>query len=124
VWITKASVSEPLMTCRKTLVDIETGDALEPRDEPGGCPVDWPGGVRRGGGASVVWALMRSAAGCTSNSSTSALTIGAPSSSTGPSSRKAPRVVRALQRSLDVDRWGPTMAALTAKSWRPEALTG
>jgi hypothetical protein len=42
---------------------------------------------------------MRSAAGCTSNSSTSALTIRAPSSSSGPSSRKAPRVVRALQPS-------------------------
>src|SRR6266487_1197055 len=25
------------MTCRKTSGDIETGDALEPRDEPGGC---------------------------------------------------------------------------------------
>jgi hypothetical protein len=23
---------------------------------------------------------------------------------------------------VDVDRWGPTMSALTAKSWRPEAL--
>src|SRR5215212_11536508 len=25
------------MTCRKTIGDIETGDALRPRDEPGGC---------------------------------------------------------------------------------------
>ena len=37
VWITKASASEPLMTCRKTIGGIETGDALRPRDEPGGC---------------------------------------------------------------------------------------
>jgi hypothetical protein len=37
VWITKASASEPLMTRRKTLGGIETGDALESRDEPGGC---------------------------------------------------------------------------------------
>ena len=37
MWITKASASEPLMTCRKTIGGIETGDALRPRDEPGGC---------------------------------------------------------------------------------------
>jgi hypothetical protein len=37
VWTTKASVSKPLMTCRKTRSDIETGDGLWTRDEPGGC---------------------------------------------------------------------------------------
>jgi hypothetical protein len=37
VWITKASASEPLMTCRNRTGDIETGDALWLRDEPGGC---------------------------------------------------------------------------------------
>jgi len=37
VWTTKASASEPLMTCRKTACGIETGDGLWPRDEPGGC---------------------------------------------------------------------------------------
>ena len=34
----KASVSEPLLTCRKGVDDIETGDASSLRDEPGGCP--------------------------------------------------------------------------------------
>jgi hypothetical protein len=37
VWITKASASEPLMTCRKRIDGIETGVELLLRDEPGGC---------------------------------------------------------------------------------------
>jgi hypothetical protein len=37
--------------------DVETGDALESRDEVWGVPVDCPDGVRRGGGASLVQAL-------------------------------------------------------------------
>ena len=37
MWITKASVSEPLMKCRKKSGDIETRDSLRPWDEPGGC---------------------------------------------------------------------------------------
>ena len=32
----KANVSEPLMTCRKRIDDIETGVQLLPREEPGG----------------------------------------------------------------------------------------
>lgn len=32
----KANASEPLMTCRKRIDDIETGVELLPRDEPGG----------------------------------------------------------------------------------------
>ena len=32
----KANVSEPLMTCRKSIDDIETGVQSLPRDEPGG----------------------------------------------------------------------------------------
>ena len=34
----KASVSEPLMTCRNTVDDIKTGVVKWSRDEPGGCP--------------------------------------------------------------------------------------
>jgi hypothetical protein len=37
VWITKASESESLLRRRKRIGDIETGVALLPRDEPGGC---------------------------------------------------------------------------------------
>jgi hypothetical protein len=36
VGVGKASVSEPLMTCRKLLDDIETGAEVVLRDEPGG----------------------------------------------------------------------------------------
>jgi hypothetical protein len=35
----KASVSEPLLTCRNDKVGIETGETHSSRDEPGGCPV-------------------------------------------------------------------------------------
>jgi hypothetical protein len=34
--------------------DIKTGVAKESRDESGGCPCYWPGGVRHGGGVSLV----------------------------------------------------------------------
>jgi len=37
VWAKKASVSDPLMTCRNLLDDIETGSGGPARDEPGGC---------------------------------------------------------------------------------------
>ncbi len=37
MWITKASASEPLMTRRKIIGGIETGDSLRPWDESGGC---------------------------------------------------------------------------------------
>lgn len=36
VWARKASESEPLMTCRKFMDDIETGCAIHARDESGG----------------------------------------------------------------------------------------
>ena len=38
VGIGKASASEPLLTCRNSIDDIETGEAKSLRDEPGGCP--------------------------------------------------------------------------------------
>lgn len=38
VGIRKASVSEPLMTCRNVLGGIETGCLLSARDESGGSP--------------------------------------------------------------------------------------
>jgi len=36
VWIEETSASEPLMTCRKCMNDVETGADSLPRDEPGG----------------------------------------------------------------------------------------
>jgi hypothetical protein len=64
VWITKASASEPPMTCRKRIDGIETGVESFPRDEPGGCLPTGPGGVRHEGGASVVRALVRNVGTC------------------------------------------------------------
>ena len=37
MWVKKASVSDPLMTCRNHLDEIETGSGGPARDEPGGC---------------------------------------------------------------------------------------
>ena len=37
MWAKKASVSDPLMTCRKLLDDSRTGFASLARDESGGC---------------------------------------------------------------------------------------
>jgi hypothetical protein len=54
VGIRKASVSEPFDEVSKQSADIETGVSFWPRDEPGGCPFCWSGGVRHGGGASLV----------------------------------------------------------------------
>src|SRR6266567_1350877 len=52
--IRKASESEPPMKHRKREDDIRTGACVEFRDESGGCPVYWPGGVRCEGGASLI----------------------------------------------------------------------
>jgi hypothetical protein len=54
VGIGKTSVSEPLVKRRKNKDDIETGEYQGSRDEPGGGPYCWPGGVRRRGGVSPV----------------------------------------------------------------------
>jgi hypothetical protein len=37
VWAMKASVSDPLRTCRKHMGGIETGRGVRVRDESGGC---------------------------------------------------------------------------------------
>jgi hypothetical protein len=59
VWSGEASESEPLMTCRNALDDVETGGATFPRDKLGGCPEDRPSGIRHVSGAkpdrALVW---------------------------------------------------------------------
>jgi hypothetical protein len=47
------------MTCRELGNGIETGVSMRPWDEPGGKPVYWPGGVRHGGGVSLVCGFCR-----------------------------------------------------------------
>jgi hypothetical protein len=54
VGIGKTNVSEPLLKRRELGNDIETGVSMQSRDESGGCPSYWPGGVRRAGGVSPV----------------------------------------------------------------------
>jgi hypothetical protein len=50
----KTNVSEPPWKCRDLGTDIETGVSMRSRDESGGCPIYWPGGVRHAGGVSLV----------------------------------------------------------------------
>ena len=51
----KMSEPEPLLTCRYKRGDVETVAMLRAAGAgPGGCPDCWPGGVRHGGGMSLV----------------------------------------------------------------------
>jgi hypothetical protein len=55
VGIRKMSKPEPLWTCRYKRGDIETVARLRAAGAgPGGSPDDWSGGVRHGGGMSLV----------------------------------------------------------------------
>ena len=58
VRVAKASGSEPLMTCRNSLDDIETGVERLLSGRAWREPADWPGGVRHEGGASAAQALV------------------------------------------------------------------
>jgi hypothetical protein len=48
-----ASESEPLMTCRNAIGDVETGGASSVRDKLGGWPESCPSGIRHVGGVKV-----------------------------------------------------------------------
>jgi len=54
VRIKKTNASEPLMTCRKTLHDVETGIETLSREAGGGGPVYGSIGVRHEGGVILI----------------------------------------------------------------------
>lgn len=60
----KASESEPPLTCRELIDDIETRPSCGAWDEPGMAPVYCPGGVRHVGGASAGQAPIRNMGTC------------------------------------------------------------
>jgi hypothetical protein len=60
----KTNASEPLMTCRKRRNGVKTGAKSLLREKPEGRPADCSGGVRHGGGVSVVLALVRNVGTC------------------------------------------------------------
>jgi hypothetical protein len=60
----EASESEPSMTCRNSMGDVETGGAIFSRDKLGGCPEDWPSGIRHVGGAKPDQALVGNVRTC------------------------------------------------------------
>ena len=64
VRITKTNASEPLMTCRKTSRDVETGIETLSREAGGGVPVYGSTGVRHEGGVIVIQAWVRNVGTC------------------------------------------------------------
>jgi hypothetical protein len=67
VRITKTNASEPLMTCRKTSRDVETGIETLSREAGGGVPVYGSTGVRHEGGVIVIQAWERNVGTCRSD---------------------------------------------------------
>jgi hypothetical protein len=49
----ETSASEPLMTCRKRMDDVETGRMLLTREQSGGWPDYCPDGIRHEGGVTL-----------------------------------------------------------------------
>src|SRR3954470_2744658 len=64
VWVRKASVSEPLMTCRNLSHWRRNRGMIWAPGQVWGKPVDCPDGVRHGGGASLARALARNVETC------------------------------------------------------------
>jgi len=64
VRIKKTNASEPLMTCRKTSSDVETGIETLSREAGGGLPVYGSTGVRHEGGVILIQAWVRNVGTC------------------------------------------------------------
>ena len=64
VRIRKTNASEPLMTCRKTSSDVETGIETLSRERGGGMPVYGSTGVRHEGGVILIQAWVRNVGTC------------------------------------------------------------
>ena len=62
--IKKTNASEPLMTCRKTPSDVETGTETLSREAGGGLPVYGSTGVRHEGGVILIQAWVRNVGTC------------------------------------------------------------
>lgn len=60
----ETNASEPLMTCRKRMDDVKTGDDRVPRDQSGRRPAYCPDGIRHEGGVTLVQALARNMGTC------------------------------------------------------------
>jgi hypothetical protein len=60
----EASESKPLMTCRNSIDDVETGGVIFSRDKLGSCPEDCPSGIRHVSGAKPDQALVRNVRTC------------------------------------------------------------
>ena len=64
VRIKKTNASEPLMTCRKTSSDVETGIETLSREAGGELPVYCSTGVRHEGGVILIQAWVRNVGTC------------------------------------------------------------
>ena len=64
VCIEETNASEPLMTCRKRMDDVETGGQSLTRDQSEGRPECRSGGIRHEGGVTLSQALVRNVGTC------------------------------------------------------------
>jgi hypothetical protein len=64
VCLRETSESKPLMTCRKRIDDVETGEMSLPRDESGGWPDCCPDDIRHEGGVTLRLAVARNVGTC------------------------------------------------------------
>ena len=64
MWLRETSESKPLMTCRKRIDDVETGEMSLPRDESGRWPDYGPDGIRHEGGVTLGLARARNVGTC------------------------------------------------------------
>ena len=60
----ETSASKLLMTCRKRIDDVKTGEMSLPRDESGGWPDCCLDGIRHGGGVTLGLAFARNVGTC------------------------------------------------------------
>jgi hypothetical protein len=67
VGLKEANASEPLMTCRKSQGDVETGMDLYPARKGWEVPADCPTGVRHEGGVTLRQASIRNTGTCRSD---------------------------------------------------------
>ena len=84
----KASVSEPLLKRRNQGDGIETGATLRSRDWIWRVPADWPGGVRRTGGASPVCGSCMKRGKAGADTTTAGLLVGVRGSASDGGSRR------------------------------------
>ena len=125
VRIKKTNASEPLMTCRKTLHDVETGIETLSREGGGGGPVYGSTGVRHEGGVILIQAWVRNVGTCRPDAK-GAAQAGSPRKrlSTEAGHRGGVARSRAERSVMELDRRGGVVRCYPVGNPRGEDLHG